>query len=148
MAPSSGKLPPACNGVDPCNDVACQKAIAQTHEITEQDFQSRIIVSAGPPKVLSAADVLGIIAGGLCGTDGLLLDPNVTINADLNPVAGSPNPNMVCYSFPFLKGILADGPDSFSFYVATSSSGGNDVVFSVAFAETPVCYYDQSTYWP
>ncbi len=120
----------------------------QTHEITEQDFQSRIIASAGAPKVLSAADIQSIIDGGLCGTDGLLLDPNVASNAELNPVAAPPAPNMVCYSFPFLKGILTETPETFSFYVATGGASGKDVIFSVALAGATQQFFDCSDHWP
>jgi len=148
MALSSAALPAACTGVDPCTDIACQQAIAQTHEITEQDFQSRIILSAGPPKELSAAEIQGIIDGGLCGTDALLLDPRVPVNAALNPVTGPYNPAVVAYSLPLFKGILSENAERFSFYVATGGSKGRDVIFAVASGGAVDRYFDFSDLWP
>ena len=146
--PAAAALPPACKGVDPCTDVACQQAIAQTHLITEQEFQSRVIPGAGAPKVLSAADVQGIVDGGVCNRDGIVFDQNVATNAELNPVAGPYNPAFVVYSLPFFKGILSEGPESFSFYLATGGSTGTDVIFSVVFAGQPDRFYDRSEHWP
>jgi hypothetical protein len=146
---AAAALPSACKGVDPCNDVACQQAIAQTHLITEQEFQSRIIPGAGAPKVLSAVEMQGIVDSGACNKEGILFNQNVLTNAELNPVAGPYDPAFVVYSIPFFKGILSESPESFGFYLATGGSTGTDVIFRVTFlGKEPDRYYDNSESWP
>ena len=145
---AAATLPSACKGADPCNDVACQQAIAQTHLITEQEFQSRIMPGAGAPKVLHAADVQGIIDGGNCSKEGIVFNQNVPTNAELNPMAGPYNPAFVVYSIPFFKGILSESPERFGFYLATGGGTGTDVIFSVTFAGQPDRFYDRSEHWP
>lgn len=146
--PATAALPAACKGVDPCSDVACQQAIAVMHVITEAEFQSRILPDGGAPKVMTGADVQGIVDGGDCSKQGLLFDQTVPNNADLNPIAAAYNPAFVVYSLPFFKGILSESPDTFSFYLASGGSTGTDVIFSVTFAAQPDRFYDGSQLWP
>jgi hypothetical protein len=145
---SNSNLPPACNGVDPCTDQACQQAIAATHIISEQEFQNRIIQSAGQPRMLTASDMQDIINAGTCGSDMIVLDQNVEYNADLNPAVSTSAGGLVAYSFPMFKGILSQNPESFSFYLATATEG-RDVIFSVSFGGgASDQFYDNSTNWP
>ncbi|MBS1614539.1 MAG: hypothetical protein JST06_00290 [Bacteroidetes bacterium] len=149
MGSSQGlAIPPSCKGVDPCTNVACQQALVKEHEITETDFQSRLIQSAGAPKVMTATEIQSIMDGGTCGTDGLRFDQNVQTNAELNPIAAPYDPAFVYYSFPFLKGVFLDNPDSFSFYLATGGSLGRDVIFSVTYLNATMSFFDCSNHWP
>ncbi len=144
----SSQIPLACQGVDPCTNVACQQALVKEHEITESDFQSRIIPSGGAPLVKSASEIQGIMDGGVCGTDGLQLNQNVQTNAELNPIAAPYDSAFVYYSFPFLKGLLLTNPESFSFYLATGGTHGTDVIFSVAYPDATMSYFDCTNKWP
>lgn len=144
---SSLALPPACTGVDPCNNVACQVAIAETHLITQEEFQGRILDEAGEPKVISAVDMLNIMNGGTCSADVIIFDQNVALSAELNP-APAPEPGKyVAYSYLLFKGILSQGAETFSYYIASGNTG-RDVIFQVDFAEQPTRYYDDSQAWP
>lgn len=140
-------LPPACNGVDPCTDQECQRAIAQTHIISEQDFSSRIIPQAGQPKVLSATNMQDLVDSAHCGKDAIAFDPTVEANQDLQPMVQSVRANYINYSIPLFKGILSNSPTAFSYYLATGASG-RDVIFKVDFTNQATQYYDTSTAWP
>lgn len=144
MFHSSQPLPPECNNVNPCTDVVCQRAIADSHEIPESDFQSRILPDAGGPKVLSAGSMQQILSG-TCGTDFIILNQNVRTNQELNPVSAQQSQGMVAYSYPLFKGIFSYGAESFSYYLATGGATGRDVIFKVTFGEgQPDKYYDFS----
>jgi hypothetical protein len=147
MNHSMKNLPPACNGVDPCTDLECQRAIAQTHVISEQDFQTRIITQAGPPKVLSATNIQDLLDSGNCSKDAIAFDASVESNQDLDPIVRSAGSNYINYSFPLFKGILSQSATAFSFYLATGGSG-RDVIFKVDFSSQPAEYYDISSAWP
>lgn len=140
-------LPPACDGVNPCTDQGCQRAIADTHIISEQEFQSRILDEAGEPKVIAASDMQRILDAGSCGADVIVFDQNVATNAELSPHPAPQAGGKIAYSYPMLKGILSLQPETFSYYIA-SGSAGRDVIFKVEFAEEPVRFYDRSQDWP
>jgi hypothetical protein len=140
-------LPPACDGVEPCTDQECQRAIAQTHIISQQDFLNRIIPQAGPPKVISATNIQDLLDSGNCSKDAITFDATVESNQDLEPIVKSAGGNYICYSFPLFKGILSQSATAFSFYLATGGSG-RDVIFKVDFSGQPTEYYDTSNQWP
>jgi hypothetical protein len=145
---TSMSLPPECDGVNPCTDQSCQRAIARQHEITEAVFQSRLLPDTGAPLTLPAPNIEEIMSTGTCGADAIAFDQNVTLNAELKPIVTSEPGTMVAYSFPLFKGILSMKPTNFNFSLANGGTTGRDVIFSVEFEDDPTQYYDCTSLWP
>src|SRR6476620_8384813 len=101
---SSYNLPPECNGVNPCDSVACQRAVATTHQIQESEFFSRVNGAAGNPKVYTTQQMQQILNVGTCQNSLIAIDQNVATNDQLNPHAAPAANGKIAYSYLTFNG--------------------------------------------
>jgi hypothetical protein len=146
---SSYTLPPECDGVNPCESEACQRAVAVTHQIDQTEFFSRVDTGAGDPKVYTASEMQQILSGGTCANNVIAINQNVSTNDQLNPHAAPAAGGNVAYSYLTFNGILSEQAEVFKFYLATGSGGvGRDVIFSVEFGAAVERFYDATQTFP
>lgn len=139
----SRDLPAPCQQPGACNDPECQRLIAASHRISEQEFLDRTVPpGAHDGKVISAREIRGLLAGVDCSLLHIAIDTNVPTNDDIR--LDLVHSDIVTYSIAMFRGILQDDPDDFSFFKGVKANGDDDILFSVSFPDNPVRFYDLS----
>jgi len=135
-------LPPACVvNMAYCDNPTCWDAIVHCHEITESDFNA-MVPDRGTGEEKMAADVHTVVDAADCRTEVFKLKFNLFGDIKMSKEPAS-TAVPVHYSIVLIRGILAKGPSSFTFYKGYKS-GIDDIPFKVDYLDGTVHYYDVS----